>query len=94
MKPDRKNPLLTARLYFPFAIATAQSAQVQTTRYWDLNGTTVHHISSSITGAGTSLAKAGAILALSGANNYTGATNITGGTLDATASPSSIWARV
>ncbi len=44
-------------------------------------GTTNHNISSSITGAGTSLTKTGSTLTLSGANSYTGSTIISSGTL-------------
>lgn len=44
--------------------------------------TTVHTISSSITGAGTSLTKTGNFLTLSGANSYTGSTIISSGTLN------------
>ncbi len=44
-------------------------------------GTTNHNISSSITGAGTSLTKTGNTLTLSGANSYTGTTIISSGNL-------------
>ncbi len=44
--------------------------------------TTVHTISSSITGAGTSLTKTGNTLTLSGANSYTGSTILNSGTLN------------
>ncbi len=44
-------------------------------------GTTVHTISSSIAGAGTSLTKTGNHLLLSGNNSYSGSTNISSGTL-------------
>jgi fibronectin-binding autotransporter adhesin len=44
-------------------------------------GTTVHTISSNITGAGTSLTKTGNSLILSGANSYAGSTIISSGTL-------------
>ncbi len=44
-------------------------------------GTTNHNISSSISGAGTSLTKTGNTLTLSGANSYTGTTIISSGNL-------------
>lgn len=52
-----------------------------TTIHVGAGSTTVHTISSNITGAGTSLTKTGNSLVLSGANSYTGSTLIPTGTL-------------